>query len=81
MNIDKYIDDRVKLVYAISRLKENAMNQINSYIVTDEIINLENVKIMFFKFKLIFGDSDKKVIAQDKLRNLRQKNREFVRPS
>ena len=77
INIDRYVDDRVKLVCAISRLKKDAINQISSYIVTDKIINFENVKTMFFKLKLIFDDSDKKVIAQNKSRNLRQKNREF----
>ena len=77
MNVDRYVDDRVKLIYVINRLKEDVMNQINSYIVTNEIINLKNVKIIFFKLKLIFDDSDKKIIAQNKLQNLRQKNREF----
>ena len=71
MNINKYVDDRAKLIYVISCLKENVMNQISSYIVTDKIINFENVKIIFFKLKLIFDDLNKKVIVQNKLRNLR----------
>ena len=79
LNINKnhYSIEQSKLAYALSCLKKRALKQLQSYLKKDENIALADMKAFYIKLQLIFDDLDRKTIAQRKLRQLRQKNKEF----
>ena len=77
INKDHYPTEQSKLAYALSRLKEKALEQMQPYLERDGNIALVDMNAFYTKLQLAFGDPDRKATAQRELRQLRQKNKEF----
>ena len=77
INKDHYPTEQSKLAYALSRLKERALEQLQPYLEKDGNIALVDMEAFYTKLQLAFGDPDRKATAQRELRQLRQKNKEF----
>ena len=77
INKDHYPTEQSKLAYALSRLKERALEQLQPYLEKDGNIALADMEAFYTKLQLAFGDPDRKATAQRELRQLRQKNKEF----
>ena len=77
INKDHYPTEQSKLAYALSRLKEKALEQLQPYLERDGNIALADMDAFYAKLQLAFGDPDRKATAQRELQQLRQKNKEF----
>ena len=77
INKDHYPTEQSKLAYALSRLKEKALEQMQPYLERDGNIAIVDMNAFYTKLQLAFGDPDRKATAQRELRQLRQKNKEF----
>ena len=77
INKDHYPTEQSKLAYALSRLKEKALEQLQPYLERDGNIALADMDAFYTKLQFAFGDPDRKATAQRELRLLRQKNKEF----
>lgn len=77
VNKDWYADEQARLAYAVSRLEDKAHIQILPFIA-DGRINLDSLKGLEKMLQNAFGDPDPKGTAQQKLKDVRQKNRPFA---
>jgi hypothetical protein len=71
-----YVDDQHKLPYVFGFLKGNAHNQIQPYVLPDNI-NLKNVEALISILEGAFGDPDQVGTASVELDKLTQGNKEF----
>ena len=77
INSDHYPTEQSKLAYALGRLKEKALEQLQPYLKENGTIDLADMGTFYNKLQLAFGDPDRKATAQRELRQLKQKDREF----
>jgi len=63
--------------YAFNRLRGIALEQILPYVREDGTIGLEDLPAFIQLLEAAFGDSDRVATAEHKMREIKQKNREF----
>jgi len=70
-------DKQSKMRYALNRLRGIASGQILPYVREDGTIGLEDLPAFIQLLEAAFGDPDRVVTVKRKMREIRQKNREF----
>jgi len=70
-------DEQSKMRYAFNRLRGVALGQILPHVQEDGTIGLENLPAFIQLLEAAFGDPDRVATAERKMREIKQKNREF----
>jgi len=70
-------NEQSKMRYAFNRLMGAALGQILLHIQEDETIGLEDLLAFIQLLEAAFGDPDRVATAKRKMREIKQKNREF----
>jgi len=70
-------DEQSKMRYAFNRLRGVALGQILPHIQEDGTIGLEDLPAFIQLLEAAFGDPDRVATAERKMREIKQKNREF----
>ena len=76
LKVALYPDHQSQLHYAVSLLEYRTLDQVMPYITNDRI-NQDNLAGLIGILETAFGNLDKVVTTERKLRNLRQANRDF----
>jgi hypothetical protein len=70
-------DEQSKMRYAFNRLRGVALGQILPHVREDGTIGLEDLPAFIQLLEAAFGDPDRVATAERKMREIKQKNREF----
>ena len=70
-------DEQSKMRYAFNRLRGTALGQILPHVREDGTIGLEDLPAFIQLLEAAFGDPDRVATAERKMREIKQKNREF----
>jgi len=70
-------DEQSKMRYAFNRLRGIALGQILPHVREDGTIGLEDLPAFIQLLEAAFGDPDRVATAERKMREIKQKNREF----
>ena len=76
-NSDWYPTEDAKLVYVLSLLRGSAQDQMRAYVDEHGNISIPDYPAFLSILEAAFGNPDRKGTAQNKLRELRQKGRDF----
>jgi hypothetical protein len=76
-NPGSFPDEQSKMRYAFNHLRGVALGQILPHVREDGTIRLENSPAFIQLLEAAFGDPDRVATAERKMREIKQKNREF----
>lgn len=76
-NTHRYPSPLAHLIYAINRLENHALVQVQPHVKDHSTVSFGFLDELIQLLKRAFGDPDRKAVAQRKLRDLRRKHRDF----